>query len=201
MPEHRLLAGCAAAAIAACTPLGLWVYNDPGLEVSRVRVNHDASADPVVVGLAVWNPNDYDVTTSRLELELKLDDMSVGRFSRDSVVAVPTAGLADVAVPLTVKGESVRQRIRALRSGTHRFAVEGRATFSTPFGPRKVRFAHKGDLAFGGANEARVPTTIAGDSLKMRGRRGIYAPRLPGVHPAPDQGPQPRMREPSGEPR
>jgi LEA14-like dessication related protein len=201
MPEHRLVAACAAAAIAACTPLGLWVYNDPGLEVSRVRVNHDASADPVVVGLAVWNPNDYDVTTSRLELELKLDDMSVGRFSRDSVVAVPTAGLADVAVPLTVKGESVRQRIRALRSGTHRFAVEGRATFSTPFGPRKVRFAHKGDLAFGGENEARVATSVAADSLQTRGRRGIYAPKLPGVRPAPDQGPQPQVREPSGEPR
>ena len=98
MPERRLLVACAAAAIAACTPLGLWVYNDPGLEVSRVRVNHDTGADPVVVGLAVWNPNDYDVSTARFELELKLDDMSVGRFSGDSVVSVPTVGLADVAL-------------------------------------------------------------------------------------------------------
>jgi LEA14-like dessication related protein len=177
------------------------VYDDPGLEVSRVRVNHDASANPVVVGLVVWNPNDYDVSTSRLELELKLDDMPAGRFSRDSVVAVPTVGLADVALPLTLRGEAVRQRIRALRSGTHRFAVEGRATFSTPFGPRKVRFAHAGDLAFGGANEARIATTIAADSVKMRGRRGIFAPKLPGVRPAPDQGPQAQGREARGEPR
>ena len=201
MPEHRLLAACAAAAIAACTPLGLWVYNDPGLEVSRVRVNRDAGAAPVVVGLAVWNPNDYDVTTSRLELELKLNDVSVGRFSRDSVVAVPTAGLADVALPLTVKGEPVRHRLRTLRSGTYRFAVEGRATFSTPFGPRKVRFAHQGDLAFGGENEAHIATTIAADSLKMRGRRGIYAAKLAGAGAAPNEGPPPRMHEPRGEPR
>lgn len=201
MSVRRLLVACAAALIAACTPLGLWVYNDPGLEVSRVRVNRGASAEPVVVGLAVWNPNDYDVTTSRLELELKLDDVPVGRFSGDSAVPVPTAGLADVALPLTVPGESVRQRIRALGSGTHRFAVQGRATFSTPFGPRKVRFAHEGDLAFGGRDEARIATTIAADSLKMRGRRGIYAPKLPGVRPAPDQGPQPQIREPRGEPR
>lgn len=201
MSERRLLLACAAAAIAACTPLGLWVYNDPGLEVSRVRVNRDPSAEPVVVGLAVWNPNDYDVTTSRLELELKLDDVPVGRFYGDSAVPVPTAGLADVALPLTAPGESVRQRIRALGSGTHRFAVQGRATFSTPFGPRKVRFAHEGDLAFGGQDEARIATTIAADSLKMRGRRGIYAPKLPGVRPAPDQGPQPQIREPRGEPR
>lgn len=196
MSRRRLVGACAAATLVACTPLGLWVYDDPGLEVSRVRVNHDASADPLVVGLAVWNPNDYDVSTSRLELELKLDDMPVGRFSRDSVVAVPTVGLADVALPLTLRGESVRERIRALRSGTHRFAVEGRATFSTPFGLRKVRFAHAGDLAFGGANEARIATTIAADSVKMRGRRGIYAHKLPGVRPAPDQGPQSQVGEP-----
>jgi LEA14-like dessication related protein len=201
MPRPRLLGVCAIATVVACTPLGLWVYDDPGLEVSRVRVNHDKSADPVVVGLAVFNPNDYDVSTSRLELELKLDNVAVGRFSGESVVSVPTVGIADVALPLTLRGKSVRDRIRALRSGTHRFAVEGRATFSTPFGPRKVRFAHAGDLAFGGADEARIATTIAADSMKMRGRRGIYAPNLPGVRPASDQGPQRQGGEPRGEPR
>jgi hypothetical protein len=163
-------------------------------------VDHQANADPVVLGLAVWNPNDYDVSTSRLELELKLDDMPVGRYSRDSVVSVPTAGLADLALPLTVPQGRARQRIRTLSSGSHRFAVKGRATFSTPFGPRKVRFAHEGDLAFRDANEARIHTTIASDSLAMRGRRGVYVPRLPGVRPAPDEGPRP-MREPRAEPR
>ncbi|HEY7613015.1 MAG TPA: LEA type 2 family protein [Gemmatimonadales bacterium] len=195
--KRGLLGVCAAAAVVACTPLGVWVYDDPGLEVSRVRVDHDGNTDPVVLSLAVWNPNDYDVSTSRLELELKLDDVPVGRFSRDSVVAVPTAGLADVALPLTVPRGAARQRIRDLSAGAHRFAVEGRAIFSTPFGPRKVRFAHAGDLAFRGATEARIHTTIASDSLAVRGRRGIYVPRLPEV---PDQGLEPVMREPRAEP-
>ena len=196
MPRRRLLGVCAAAAVVACTPLGLWVYDDPGLEVSRVRVDHEAPAEPVVLGLAVWNPNDYDVSTARLELQLKLDDVPVGHFSRDSIIPVPQVGLADLALPLTVPQGAVRQRIRALRSGTHRFAVEGRATFSTPFGPRKVRFAHVGDLAFGGTNEVRIATTVAADSLNHRARRGIYAPRLPGVRPGPDQAPRPEMWEP-----
>jgi hypothetical protein len=67
MRSRRLLGVCVVAA-AACTPLGFWVYDDPGLEVSRVRVDHAANNDPVVLGLAVWNPNDYDLSTSRLEL-------------------------------------------------------------------------------------------------------------------------------------
>lgn len=194
--KRRLLGVCAAAAAVACTPLGVWVYDDPGLEVSRVRVDH-ARAEPVVLALAVWNPNDYDVSTARLELQLKLDDVPVGHFSRDSIVPVPQVGLADLTLPLTVTQGPGRQRIlRALHSGTHRFAVEGRATFSTPFGPRRVRFAHAGDLAFRGANEARIATTIASDSLNHRARRGIYAPRLPGVRPVPDQTPRPEMPEP-----
>ena len=198
MPRRDLLGVCLAAAVTGCTPLGLWVYDDPGLEVSRVRVDHETNAEPLVLNLAVWNPNDFDVTTARLELQLKLDDVPVGHFTRDSIVPVPQVGLADVALPLTVSGSAVRQRIHALRSGTHRFAVEGRATFSTPFGRRKVRFAHQGDLAFRGANEALIATTVAADSLNHRARRGIYAPRLPGVRPAPDQGPT--MREPRSDP-
>jgi LEA14-like dessication related protein len=188
------------AAVAACTPMGLWVYDDPGLEVSRVRVQHETERDPVVLGLAVWNPNDYDVSTARLELKLKLDNVPIGHFSKDSIIPVPQVGLADLTLPLTVESGAARQRIRGIGSGQHRFAVEGRATFSTPFGRRNVRFAHEGDLKFGGANEALVATTVASDSLNHRARRGIYAPRLPGVRPAPDRSPQP-MREPRGAPR
>lgn len=188
MPGRRLLGTCLVTAAAACTPLGLWVYDDPGLEVSRVRLHHDAAgAAPVVVGLAVWNPNDYDVSTARLELKLRLDDVTVGHYSRDSIIPVPQTGLADLALPLTVPSGAIRERIRRLGSGTHRFAVEGRATFSTPFGRRNVRFAHAGDLAFGGERAVEVGTNFSADSV--RGRRRPFAARLPSVRPMPDQGP------------
>jgi hypothetical protein len=185
------------AVVAACTPLGLWVYGDPGLEVSRVRLDHQAAgAQPVVLGLSVWNPNDYDVSTSRLELRLVLDDMTVGHFAKDSISPVAHSGLTDVALPLTVPAGPVRERIRTLGSGTHRFAVEGRATFLTPFGRRKVRFAHAGDLAFGGEN-LDVGTSLSADSV--RARRGPHGARLPSVGPAPDRGP--RMGGAGREPR
>jgi hypothetical protein len=189
MRRRRLLGIAAAATLVACTPLGLWVYDDPQFEVSRVRVDHDPNAVPVTLGLAVWNPNDYDLSTARLELQLTLDDMPVGSFSRDSVIPVPQVGLADLTLPLALPRGAAR-RIRTLGAGTHRFAVEGLATFSTPFGPRTIRFAHQGDLAFGGASVARVPTTVAADSTDHRARRGIYSPRLPGVSPIADQEPQ-----------
>jgi LEA14-like dessication related protein len=202
MQRRRLLGAGLMAVVAACTPMGLWVYDDPGLEVSRVRLDHRAAgSEPVVLGLAVWNPNDYDVSTSRLELRLQLDDVTVGHFSRDSIISVPQAGSADVTLPLTVPSGPVRERIRTMGSGTHRFAVEGRATFLTPFGRRNVRFAHAGDMAFGGGNQVDVGTSVSADSV--RARRGPYGARLPSVRPAPEVGPRegPRMGGVGREPR
>ena len=190
---------CLATALAACTPLGAWVYDDPGLEVSRVRLNHAGDAEPVVLGLAVWNPNDYAVSTERLELPLSLDDGPVGHFSRDSIIPLPQSGLADLALPLTVPAGQTRQRVQAMGSGIRRFAVQGRATFATPFGRRDVRFAHAGDLAFGGGREVRVPTAVGADSFA--GGRRVSAPRPVGPRPVPDHGGPPvPMRAPRSEP-
>jgi LEA14-like dessication related protein len=201
MPSRRLLGACLVTAAAACTPLGLWVYDDPGLEVSRVRLDHDAvGTAPVVVGLAVWNPNDYELSTARLELQLRLDDVTVGHFSRDSIIPVPQTGLADFALPLTVPAGPIRERIRTLSVGTHRFAVVGRAIFSTPFGRRNVRFAHAGDLAFGMGTGGEIGSSLPAHSARVR--RNPYAPRLPSVRPLPDQGlPKGRRGEGGHEPR
>jgi len=200
MPSRKLLGAGLLTAVAACTPLGLWVYDDPGLEVSRVRLDHDAAGPaPVVVGLAVWNPNDYDLSTARLELQLRLDDVTVGHFSGDSIIPVPQTTLADFTLPLTVPSGPIRERIRRLSTGMHRFAVVGRATFSTPFGRRDVRFAHAGDMAFGGENQLGVGSTLSADSVRIR--RGPYARRLPSVQPMPEQGPYEGSRGGGREPR
>jgi hypothetical protein len=180
MQCRRLLGACLLAAAAACTPIGLWVYDDPGLEVSRVRLDQDtAGPDPVVLGLAINNPNDYDLSTARFELQLRLDDITVGHFSRDSVIPVPQLAIADMSLPLTVPPGVVRHHMTALSKGTHRFLVEGRATFSTPFGLRDVRFAHAGDLAFGGASG---PAAASDDSAAVR-RLEEYGRRVRALAP------------------
>jgi LEA14-like dessication related protein len=190
-PGCRLLGVCLVTAGAACTPLGLWVYDDPGLEVSRVRLERDAAGkQPIVVGLAVWNPNDYDLSTARLELRLRLDDVPMGYFSKDSIIRVAQLGFTVLALPLTVPTGPTRARIRTLSSGIHRFAVEGRATFETPFGRRNVRFAHAGDLAFGGSKVA-VDASVTDSSSA---HRDPPPPQLPAVLPRREEGAQARGR-------
>lgn len=140
----------AIAPVLGCTPLGVWVYKDPEVTVSRVRVGSDSvSAAPVLVAIDLQNPNDYPLSTVRVELSLELDDLPVGRLNQDSTVVLPQEATSTVALPLVLAANLPAAQLAALRGGTHRFAVMGRAEITTPFGKRQIRFAQEGDLKFG----------------------------------------------------
>jgi LEA14-like dessication related protein len=145
-------AGCWVLAALGCTPLGGWVYSDPALEVGRVRLTSQGpSRAPVMVALTVRNPNDYDLSSDRLELALRLDDVTVGEFARDSIVALPKSATAVVVLPLQLAPGTTQEHLAVLSHGTRHFSVTGRAQFRTPFGPRVVRFAGEGEMVFGGS--------------------------------------------------
>jgi hypothetical protein len=136
-------------AMLACTPAGVWIYEDPRVTVARVRLDADTTAArPVLVALDLRNPNDYVVSATRVELRLALDNQPIGRLAHDSSMQVPK-GTATMALPLIPDRSATRARLRSFNSGVHQFAIEGLATFTTPIGKRKVHFAQTGELAFG----------------------------------------------------
>ena len=136
----------------SCTPLGLWMYEDPVVSVARITYELKRSTPaetPLVVALAVKNANDYAVSAEHLELSLHLDGVPVGQIKRDSTVPVANDTISTLAVPLQFNSQTAQRRQDVVRSGTHRFAVKGKATFRTPIGRRTVRFAQEGSLIFG----------------------------------------------------
>jgi LEA14-like dessication related protein len=139
--------------LGACTPLGLWVYEDPVVTVSRVTLElketRRLGQSPVVVALAVENRNTFALSTERVELSLRLDGVPIGQVVRDSTVPLAMATISTVALALPVQTQTTPERLAALGTGTHTFAVRGRATFKTPFGTRKVRFEQEGAMMFG----------------------------------------------------
>jgi len=144
--------------LGACTPLGLWVYEDPVVTVSRVTLEvKEAKRLGTVVDLAVDNRNTYAVSTERVELSLKLDGVPVGRVERDSTVPVATATISTVALALPLQKQTTPERLAALGSGRHLFAVRGRATFRTPFGMREVPFEQNGAMMFGERPSGSTP--------------------------------------------
>lgn len=139
--------------LAGCTPLGLWLYEDPVVTVYRVTLQvgeaRPSMASPVTVALAVENRNDYPLAAERVELSLRMDGVPIGRLAHDRKVTVATDTISMVAMPLALSKQATPAQLEALGSGTHLFAVSGKATFSTPIGKREVRFAQEGSMVFG----------------------------------------------------
>lgn len=138
--------------LGGCTPLGLWMYEDPVVTVSQITVQFARSGvapAPVIVALALQNSNDYPLEAEQVELSLRLDGVPIGQLKRDSTVPVATDTVSTVALPLSVDRNTTVRHLRSIGSGAHTFAVRGRATFQTPIGKRDVRFAQEGSLVFG----------------------------------------------------
>lgn len=132
--------------------MGLWIYEDPVVTVSQITFQFPHSGTtraPVVVALALQNSNDYPLEAEQVELSLRLDGVPIGQLKRDSTVPVATDTVSTVALPLAVNRSTTAARLRSIGTGTHTFAVRGRATFQTPIGKRDVRFAQEGSLVFG----------------------------------------------------
>ena len=104
----------------------------------------------MVVALAVDNQNDYALSTERVELSLRLDGVPIGKLKHNSSVPVEMAAISTLAVALALEKQATPERLAAMGTGTHTFAVRGRATFRTPFGRRKVRFEQEGPMRFSG---------------------------------------------------
>ena len=87
--------------LSGCTPLGLWMYEDPVITVSRITVDLRRSApiqSPVVVALAVKNANDYPISTEQVELALRLDGVPIGQIRRNSRMQLATDTTSTVAL-------------------------------------------------------------------------------------------------------
>jgi LEA14-like dessication related protein len=144
--------------LGGCTPLGLWVYTDPVVTVSRVTLEvKETRRLGMIVALAVDNPNTYALSSERVELSLRLDGLPMGQVDRDSTVSVAKTTVSTVALALPLQKQTTPERLAALGSGTHTFAVRGRATFRTPFGMREVRFEQEGAMMFGERPSSSAP--------------------------------------------
>jgi LEA14-like dessication related protein len=144
--------------LGGCTPLGLWVYTDPVVTVSRVTLEvKETRRLGMIVALAVDNQNSYALSSERVELSLRLDGLPMGRVDRDSTVSVAKTTVSTVALALPLQKQTTPERLAALGSGTHTFAVRGRATFRTPFGIREVRFEQEGAMMFGERPSSSAP--------------------------------------------
>jgi hypothetical protein len=158
---RRRIALAAAALLAACTPMGLWLYEEPtvGLDDVLIDTSVGEAALPPYVILAVRNRNDFELSLRYIELVLQIDGRDIGRVGIDTLVALAPAAIQPVRLKVTPADAPARERISALRAGLHRYAITGRARLDTPIGERRIGFQHEI------RGEAAAAPGSGGDSL------------------------------------
>lgn len=150
MPLRSLLAAFLVT-LAGCTPLGLWVYEEPTIEITSVRLTDAGAAEyPVRIALQVSNVNDFEVSLERVQVLLVLNDSPVVDRELSTAASFPARDRQTVEIGVAWRDVGPGLRPEGLAVGAQRYSVVGHAMLRTPIGQRRIRFARAGMEDFEG---------------------------------------------------
>lgn len=146
LPAMRsTIAICATVAmLGGCTPLGMWVYEDPSFALQSVTLrsgpDSGAGADSMDLVFAGCNRNDYEVVGESLLTSLHVDGHKVAQGRRDQPYRIATRDSAPVMVTLAMQGDWIY--------GTTALPVEleSEVLLKLPNGERRYVLSQKGTL-------------------------------------------------------
>lgn len=147
-PRLAWLAGLAAIA-ASCATLGRTLrFEEPNIRLQEVRVTGlSLSGGTLDLTLDVFNPNEYRLRSTRLEVGIDLEDVHFGDALFESPVDLPSQQHSLITVPVRFEWAGLGAGARALlsRQGI-RYGLTGVATLGSPLGDRRVQLRATGDV-------------------------------------------------------
>lgn len=143
MPGHShrrttVLLGLGLALSWGCTPLGMWVYEDPRFSLVEVRPDSGAGGQ-IQLLLVACNLNDYDLQTDSLGSLLLIENRLAGSAGESSSIVLPSRTAQSVMLHLVARvpeGAPPEDRVP--------FSVVSQVTVQSPIGPRHVVSREKG---------------------------------------------------------
>jgi LEA14-like dessication related protein len=143
-----LLAGCA----------GLpGVFEPPEVNLQRVAVRGvGLTGGTLDLTVGVYNPNKFDLRSTKLQLGLDVEDSHVGDLVYDSDFQAQQGDTTVLTLPLAVTWNGLAGAARtALGGGELPYTIKGQLTVATPIGEQKAPFTHTG----------RAPLSRVGDLI------------------------------------
>lgn len=140
-------------ALVACTPLGLWVYEDPSMalrEATQVRIPGDPTAgDSLEMVLVGCNLNDYDLIGASVRSRLAIAGQTVSEGVTDRRILLATRDTSRFIVMLPLSN------IMTTADGTARpFELVVASVVRTPLGDRDLSYSLRGQVQRTGDNLA-----------------------------------------------
>ncbi len=135
-----------AALLAGCSLFRQLSFERPSLRLSAIQVTEiDLSGVSVVLWLDVFNPNDYDIRTTRVEADLNLEDVHFGNATWEESIVLGAASTTTVKLPADFSWEGIGAGARALlQRGKVSYDLDARLHVVTSFGSRTVSLGQRG---------------------------------------------------------
>lgn len=134
--------GCAFARV--CTGS----FERPKVRIERVKLSRlSLSRIELELFLEVDNPNDVELTLSRIDYELAVEGRRVATGDRETSATLPA--LEKQVVPFPVRIDTAELgpvAAQIFRRGSFRYEVHGTAGLDTPVGVMEYPFRHDGTL-------------------------------------------------------
>lgn len=136
------------AILASCATLRQMSFERPTVELDAVEISGlDLDGVSLVLWLDVYNPNGYEIRTSRIETALDLEGTHFGSAALDGSVPLAAASHTIVKLPASFTWDGVGAAARALLSrGTVDYDLDTRLRVQTSLGQRDVSFRHRGEV-------------------------------------------------------
>lgn len=149
-PVRRWLAGaCVVAALAGCKTLANALqFAEPEVQLKEVQITGlGLTGGTLNLALDVYNPNDYRLRSTRLELGIDLENTHFGDAVLETPLELPSQQHTLVTLPVRFEWAGVGAGARALLSRQAiAFGLTGTAYLGTPLGDRRVQVHGSGDV-------------------------------------------------------
>lgn len=135
--------------VVGCATLGHALrFQEPDITLKEIRVTGlGLTGGTLDLALDVFNPNDYRLRSTRLELGIDLEQVHFGDALVESPLDLPSQQHSLVTVPVRFEWAGLGAGARGLLTRQAiSFGLTGVATLSTPLGDRRVRVHGTGDV-------------------------------------------------------
>lgn len=123
-------------------------FEEPQVELEEINITGlSLTGGTLDLVFDVYNPNDYRLRSTRLEVSLDLEDSHFGEALIDKPLDLSPENHSRVVMPVRFEWAGVGAGARALltRQGV-RYALTGAVLVETPLGDRRVALTGRGDV-------------------------------------------------------
>jgi LEA14-like dessication related protein len=138
----------AAAALGGCATLRGLSFHEPDVQLTQVNLTGlGLSGGTLDLVFDVYNPNDYRLRSTRLEVGLDLEDTHFGDAVLERPLDLSPTNHSQVVVPVRFEWAGMGAGARALvTKRAIDYAISGAVVLDTPLGDRRVQLRGRGNV-------------------------------------------------------